>query len=110
MRYLNSSKQKSKRTFIYSLTLAFGFLILLAGFFNLQILHRQYYLDISIHNVIRQIKINPVRGLIRDKEGRILVDNRPAFSAALIKAHTSDSTIQTVAKYLNLDVKEIKKN
>ncbi|MCD6375060.1 MAG: penicillin-binding protein 2 [Caldisericaceae bacterium] len=109
MRYLNSSKQKSKRTFIYSLTLAFGFLILLAGFFNLQILHRQYYLDISIHNVIRQIKINPVRGLIRDKEGRILVDNRPAFSAALIKAHTSDSTIQTVAQYLNLDVKEIKK-
>ncbi|MHB2154731.1 penicillin-binding protein 2 [Calditrichota bacterium GD2] len=107
MRYFDQT-QRSRRFLISATFLVLSFFILLLGFFNLQVLHRQYYLDISIHNVIRQVKINPVRGLILDRDGDILVDNRPSFSAALIRAHTADSTINRVAHFLGMKVNDIK--
>ncbi len=107
MRRFNHIDQKSSRVFLLSIILVISFTAILGGFFNLEIVHRQYYLDISLHNIIRQLKINPVRGLIFDRENKLLVDNRPSFSAALIRAHTNDSTIKVLADQLHISPDEI---
>ncbi|NOX90305.1 MAG: penicillin-binding protein 2 [Calditrichaeota bacterium] len=98
---------RTKRLIIFSSFIIFSFTILVLGFFNLQVLQGEYYLQLSLHNVIRQVKLNPVRGLIYDSKNNLLVDNRPAFSAALIPAHTTKETVKKIADYFNIPVKNI---
>ncbi len=100
--------QRTRRLFLLSGLMIFSFLVLVIGFFNLQILKRQYYIEVSMHNVIRQKKINPVRGLIYDRNGELLVDNRPAFSVGLVAAHTRPQTIEKLSRYLNIPREKIK--
>jgi penicillin-binding protein 2 len=99
----------SKRLVVLSAFVLVSFAILVAGFFNLQVIKRHYYLEISLNNVIRQIKINPVRGLIYDKNNHLLVDNRPAFAVGLVAAHATKETLQKVSGVLNIPLQEIKK-
>ena len=55
-------------------------IILVLRLFYLQILEGQTYYDLSIHNRIRLRYLMPLRGLILDRHGRMLVSNRPSFS------------------------------
>ncbi|MBI4774864.1 MAG: penicillin-binding protein 2 [Deltaproteobacteria bacterium] len=55
-------------------------IILVLRLFYLQILEGETYYDLSIHNRIRLRYLMPLRGLILDRHGRILVSNRPSFS------------------------------
>ncbi len=103
------SSQRSSRVFIFTVFILISFLILVAGFFNLQVIKHHYYLEVSLNNVIRPVKLNPVRGLIYDKNHRILVDNRPSFSAALIPAHTTRQTIREIARRFHVDESAIRK-
>ncbi len=63
------------------------FLFLITGFWRLQILDPEYYSQLSERNHIKEISIPAPRGRILDREGRVLVDNYPAFS---VVAHWGD--------------------
>ena len=106
MDYRNKSFRR-KRIVILSVFVIISFVVLIAGFFNLQVIKRHYYLELSLNNIIRQIKINPVRGLIYDKNHHILVDNRPSFSVGLIPAHLSQKTIGQISHILHIPQKSI---
>ncbi len=108
MRYQNSSRPSS-RGFIFALFILFGFFIIIVGFFYLQVIKHHHYLEISLNNVIRPIKLNPVRGLIFDKNKHILVDNRPSFSVALIPVHTTAYTIRQVSERFHIRRSDIRK-
>ena len=56
------------------------FLFLFTGFWRLQILDPEYYSHLAERNHIKEISIPSARGRILDREGRVLVDNYPAFS------------------------------
>ena len=56
------------------------FLFLVTGFWRLQIVDPEYYSQLAERNHIREISIPAARGRILDREGRVLVDNYPAFS------------------------------
>jgi len=56
------------------------FLFLVTGFWRLQILDPEYYSHLAERNHIKEISIPSARGRILDREGRVLVDNYPAFS------------------------------
>jgi penicillin-binding protein 2 len=60
------------------------FMILLGRFFQLQVLSGSAYRVKSDRNSVRQIPVAASRGLIYDREGRILVENRPSYSLYLI--------------------------
>jgi len=55
-------------------------IILVLRLFYLQVLEGETYYDLSIHNRIRLRYLMPLRGLILDRHGRMLVSNRPSFS------------------------------
>jgi penicillin-binding protein 2 len=55
-------------------------LFLITGFWRLQIVDPEYYSQLSERNHIKEIKIPAARGRILDRDGRVLVDNYPAFS------------------------------
>ena len=56
------------------------FLALISGFWRLQILDPEYYTRLAERNHIKELPIPAARGRILDRNGRILVDNYPAFS------------------------------
>jgi len=66
------------------------FVVLLLRLWFLQIIRGESYRNLSENNRIRLEDIPPTRGIIYDRHGRILVDNRPAFKLALVPADVSD--------------------
>ena len=68
---------------------AIGFVILvvffcLAGLIRLQIFKHKKLYEMSQSNRIRVLPIIPKRGLIYDREGRVIVDNRPSYTVSVI--------------------------
>ena len=56
------------------------FLLLISGFWRLQILDPEYYTRLAERNHIKELPIPAPRGRILDRNGRVLVDNYPSFS------------------------------
>jgi penicillin-binding protein 2 len=86
------------------------FLFLLAGLWNLQILQRSYYKELAEKNQIRAITLVAPRGKILDRNGKIIVDNRPSFTLSLMREHLSsiESSVNLLASGLNLEVDFLK--
>ncbi|MHB8415846.1 MAG: penicillin-binding protein 2 [Acidiferrobacteraceae bacterium] len=64
--------------------------ILLVRLFDLQIVHYSYYSTLSRQNSINPMPIQPVRGLILDRNGIVLADNFPVFSLDVIPSHVKN--------------------
>jgi len=58
-------------------------LLLLFGFWRLQVLDTQHYAELANRNRIRTIPIIAPRGRILDRDGRVLLNNYPSFSVLL---------------------------
>lgn len=67
----------------------FGILILRLWF--LQIVNGSAYRDRSENNRIRLQSMAPFRGVIRDRSGKILVDNRPSYDFYVIPEEIQDT-------------------
>jgi len=104
---LPAKQSLSRRQYIYSGVVLLFFLLLLSGFVRLQVAKKDIYVQKSISNSIRKIDVYPVRGLIRDKNEKILVDNRPSFAAAVIPKVVSDSTIQQMSDIFQISLESI---
>ncbi len=53
---------------------------LLLGFWKLQVIDADKYSSMAERNRVRYIPVIAPRGRMLDRDGRVLVDNRPAFS------------------------------
>lgn len=60
-----------------------GFLLL--GFWKLQVIDSDKYGQMAEQNRVRSIPIIAPRGRMLDRDGRVLVDNRPSFSVLLLR-------------------------
>ena len=74
------------------------FLGLLIGYWRLQIDQHQYYAQEADRNRIRNLPVIAPRGKILDREGRLLVDNMPAFSVLLSRENAAALTPERVRK------------
>src|ERR1700726_4175863 len=59
--------------------------VLLLGFWKLQIIDAEKYGSMAERNRVRYIPVIAPRGRMLDRDGRVLVDNRPAFSVLLLR-------------------------
>ena len=86
-----------------------AFTVLLVRLLYLQIVMGGEYLTLSLNNRIRLQSIDPPRGLIYDRNNRVLVENRPSFdvSITLKDARPVEKTITKLADYLDLPSQEL---
>ena len=61
-----------------------GFVVLGLRIWHLQIIKGEEFSRLSKHNRIRIREISASRGMILDRRGRILIDNRPSFEVLLV--------------------------
>jgi penicillin-binding protein 2 len=85
------------------------FLVLGFGLWRLQISSADVYEFKAEQNRIRTFPILAPRGKILDRDGKVIVDNYPSFSALLIRENATDldQKIPKIAKGLNLSPDEI---
>jgi penicillin-binding protein 2 len=69
--------------------------VLLLGFWKLQVIDADKYSSMAERNRVRYIPVIAPRGRMLDRDGRVLVDNRPAFSVLLLRDYPA-----LVEKYL----------
>src|SRR6202030_832956 len=86
------------------------FLVLAYGLWRLQVMQTNLYATLAEKNRIRNVPILAPRGKILDREGRIIVDNYPSFSALLLRDSARDlnADADIIAKGLHLDPNEVR--
>lgn len=92
--------------------IAAAFLVLLVGYWRLQIGQHRYFLGQAERNRIRNLPIIAPRGRILDRAGRVLADNYPAFSVLLMRespAPITPARLGGIARGLRLDPAELQR-
>ena len=106
----NDQKLPQGRLTISQWTIVGFTVFLLFGFWKLQIIQSDHYGQLAERNRIRNLPVIAPRGRILDREGRLLVDNFPAFSILLMRetaATLSPARIEAIARGLVLDPAEL---
>ncbi|TLX58084.1 penicillin-binding protein 2, partial [Stutzerimonas nosocomialis] len=83
-------------------------LVLVARMYYLQVVQYQHHSTLSENNRVHVQPIPPTRGLIYDRDGRIIADNRPSFSLTVTRERAGDwrQVLDTVVEVLHLSPEE----
>ena len=84
-------------------------LILVARLLHLQVLQHEHHQTRSEENRMQMVPVPPVRGLIFDRQGNLLAENRPIFNLALIRERIEDldGLIDALAAVTSISDEEI---
>jgi len=95
----------ARRTFIIFASVLILILVLFSNIYSLQINAFEKYQTRSNSNRIKLLPVAPNRGLIYDRNGIILADNKPVFSLAVIPEQTVDlhDSIDEISALLDIN-------
>jgi penicillin-binding protein 2 len=82
---VNDQKIPQGRLALFSYVFVALAVLLLIGFWKLQVVQSGHFADLAERNRIRYIPIIAPRGAMLDREGRVLVDSYPSFSILLLR-------------------------
>jgi penicillin-binding protein 2 len=103
-----SRHELRQKRIVVSIFVILFFCALFYGFVRLQIIGSEKYFKISVDNSVRQLIQYPVRGTIRDRSEKILVDNRPSFLVSVIPRQITSHTLDTLAVFIDEDAEDIR--
>ncbi|WP_439133513.1 penicillin-binding protein 2 [Pseudomaricurvus sp.] len=88
--------------------------VLVARLYNLQVVNYELYVTQSDRNRVQVQPLPPTRGLIFDRNGTLLADNRPTYTLTLIKEQVKDlqATLELIGQLVDLrdgDIEEFEK-
>jgi penicillin-binding protein 2 len=92
----------SKRRVLHAVV-ALLFLLFIGRLYQLQLIYRDVYGKKSDENSLRTIPKEPVRGNMYDRTGRLIVDNKPAFTVTVMPFEFNKKNIPLLASLLELD-------
>jgi penicillin-binding protein 2 len=80
--------------------LVIGFALLALAFWWLQVPQHAKYEELAANNFTRAIPLRAPRGVLFDRTGRVLVENKYSFTIAIVREQTKDleATIRKVAE------------
>jgi penicillin-binding protein 2 len=79
-----------QRSFIAAIVLGALMLLLAGRAFWLQVLRHDYYAELSQGNRARIESLPPNRGIIYDREGRVIAENTPAYQLEIVREQAGD--------------------
>ncbi|MFB3852872.1 MAG: penicillin-binding protein 2 [Vicinamibacterales bacterium] len=81
----------------------FAFLAL--AFWYLQVVRYEHFRELAENNHQRTLALRAPRGVVYDRDGRVLVENRDSFSISILREHTKDieHTIAQLARATGVD-------
>ncbi|MBU2887616.1 penicillin-binding protein 2 [Gilvimarinus agarilyticus] len=107
---------REARVFIARTVFTAVFIILLTGllvtrFYSLQVTHHQDYVTQSDRNRVHVLPIPPTRGLVYDRNGELLAENRASYTLSIVYERVSDleATLEVVGGLVNVSANDIEK-
>ncbi len=82
---VNDQRVPQGRLALFSYLCVGCVVLLLVGFWKLQVVQSGHFADLAEKNGIRSIPIIAPRGAMLDRDGRVLVDSYPSFSILLLR-------------------------
>src|SRR5260221_12197475 len=84
------------------------FSVLAVNFWVLQVVQHAKFEEMAENNHQRTLALRAPRGLVFDRDGRIMVENRHSYSISIVREHTKDinRTIRILAAVLGIDESE----
>jgi penicillin-binding protein 2 len=103
-----------KARFVWALVLmALAFLALAVRLYKVQMIDGPGYLELSWANFVSIRREVALRGMIYDRTGRLLADNRPSFNLyftpAFCRAEAFEPTLERLTEYLGLTDEELQR-
>jgi penicillin-binding protein 2 len=88
---------------VLSVVLILVFLLFIGRLYQLQLIYQPEYGKKSEENSIRTIPREPVRGNMYDRHGRLVVDNRPAFTVTIMPFEFDIRNIDFLSSVLSVE-------
>jgi len=86
------------------------FSILAISFWVLQVAQHAKFEEMAENNHQRTLALRAPRGIVLDRDGRILIENRPSFSISIMREHSKDlnRTIRMLAAILGYEESSVR--
>jgi penicillin-binding protein 2 len=88
------------------------FALLLTGFWYFQIFQHAKFREMAENNHQRTLPLRAPRGVIFDRHGEVLVENRASFNISIMREHSRDldRTVHLLATVVGEDEQELREN
>lgn len=85
--------------------------IIIIRLIYLQIYSHEMYSVLSQNNRVSLVPVDPTRGLIYDRNGVILAENRPAYSLEIVPEHIKklEETLVTLGEKIQISARDLKR-
>ena len=86
------------------------FLVLAVSFWVLQVAQNEKYAELAENNNQRTLALRAPRGVVFDRNGQVLVENRHSYSISIVREHTDDldHTIQLLASLIGFEERAVR--
>jgi penicillin-binding protein 2 len=93
------------RLYVLEVTIGAIFAALAIGFWYFQVVENAKFEELAENNNQRTIALRAPRGVMFDRNGRVLVENRSSFTISILREHTKDldRTIRVLSQVAGLD-------
>jgi len=107
--YSSDSRLFKRRANVAALICVLLILVLFVRLAKLQIVEYAHFADLSENNRVRLMALPPNRGLIYDRNGVILAENRPTFHLELIPGQIDDldATLRGLSEIVSLSERDV---
>ncbi|PNI06052.1 penicillin-binding protein 2 [Vibrio diazotrophicus] len=107
--YIAEARLFKSRAVVSFVGIVFMMGILIANLYNIQVNQYQDYKTRSNDNRIKVVPIAPNRGLIYDRNGRLLAENRPVFNLEITPEQVKDidGTIARLQEFIEITPEKI---
>jgi len=97
------------RALIAGAIVLLALLALIARLYVLQVLDHSHFKTLSSDNRLKIEPLPPVRGFIYDRKGRVLANNKPAYSLELIpeQVYSLDATLAELQKIITISENDL---
>src|SRR6478752_5868347 len=104
MSLVEDRRRLSTRLAVLQSVIAASFVILGVSFWVLQVVQHDKFAEMAENNHQRTLALRAPRGLVFDRDGRVLVENRSSYSVSIVREHTKnlDRTIRLLAEVLGI--------
>jgi penicillin-binding protein 2 len=108
-RYIRGVQEIQRKIYLLSIAAAVVFLVLLSRLWFLQFIEVDRLREMSENNRLRFIPVAASRGALLDRNGKVLVNNTPSFSLAVIPNEVKDREylLDNLVRVLKIDRSEL---
>jgi penicillin-binding protein 2 len=99
----NSEFGSPVRKKIFNTIILIALCVLVGRLYQLQLIYKDEFGKQSQENSVRTLLREPVRGMIFDRRGRLIVDNRPSYSITITPYEFKSEKIPALAALMRLD-------